>query len=33
MRKQNDIEYMKNLDEKEIFVNNFTKKEHQNETK
>lgn len=33
MRKEKNLEYMKNLDERETFVNNFTKREEKNETK
>ena len=31
MRNLREIEYMKNLDERETFVNNFSKKEQKNE--
>jgi len=31
MRKEKEFEYMKNLDEREILVKNFNKKEEKNE--
>lgn len=33
MRKEYNIEYLKNIDEKETFVGNFGKKDVKNETK